>query len=255
MDWSRIKTVLIWIFAFVNLFLLSVYFDGTFTSKTIDEDVILGTVEILRQNNIAIDKETVPKNLDNVKICSVENKFADVKAMLEAVRNSSDEGVLNTENIEIDGENFTCKFKLDKEIRPEKLIKNSGLLSSGDYKKVEKDGEVYYYLSFENKVFFDSYIKVKITNGKNVEIFGKNWLGDKVSQESVAKIVSPAEILINFSTQYSGEKDVKVDSMTAGYFIGERNETVRATASPVWEISTSDGAKCYYDMRNGDLLK
>ena len=43
--------------------------------------------------------------------------------------------------------------------------------------------------------------------------------------------------------------------MTAGYFIGERNETVRATASPVWEISTSDGDKCYYDMRNGDLLK
>ena len=27
MDWSKIKTVLIWIFAFVNLFLLSVYFD------------------------------------------------------------------------------------------------------------------------------------------------------------------------------------------------------------------------------------
>ena len=216
--------------------------------------MILGTVEILRQNNIAIDKETVPKNLDNVKICSVENKFADVKSMLETACNSSDEGFLNTENIEIDGENFVCKLKLDKEIRPEKLIKKSGLLSNGDYKKVEKDGEVYYYLSFENKVFFDSYIKVK-SDGKNVEIYGKNWLGDKVSQESVAKIVSPAEILINFSTQYNGEKNVKINSMTAGYFIGERNETVRATASPVWEISTSDGDKCYYDMRNGDLLK
>ena len=254
MDWSKIKTVLIWIFAFVNLFLLSVYFVGTFTSKTLDEDVILGTVEILRQNNIEIDKETVPKNLDNVKICSVENKFADVKSMLETACNSSDEGFLNTENIEINGENFVCKLKLDKEIRPEKLIKKSGLLSNGDYKKVEKDGEVYYYLSFENKVFFDSYIKVK-SDGKNVEIYGKNWLGDKVSQESVAKIVSPAEILINFSTQYNGEKNVKINSMTAGYFIGERNETVRATASPVWEISTSDGDKCYYDMRNGDLLK
>lgn len=254
MDWSKIKTVLIWIFAFVNLFLLSVYFDGTFTSKTLDEDVILGTVEILRQNNITIDEATVPKNLDNVKICSVENKFEDTKEMLETVRNSSDSGFLNTENIEVDGENFVCKIKLEKEIKAEKLIKDSGLISYGDYKKVEKDDGVYFYLSFENKVFFDSYIKIK-SDGKNVEICGKNWLGDKVSQESVAKIVSPAEILINFSTQYDGEKNVKVNSMTAGYFIGERNETVRATASPVWEISTLDGAKYYYDMRNGDLLK
>lgn len=254
MDWSKIKTVLIWIFAFVNLFLLSIYFDVTFTSKTLEEDVITGTVEILRQNNITIDKETVPKNLDNVKICSVENKFADIKEMLETVSNSSGNNLLNSENLEIVGENFVCNLKLDKEIKPEKLIKESGLISYGDYKKVEKDKEVYFYLSFENKVFFDSYIKVK-SDGKNVEICGKNWLGDKVSQESVAKIVSPAEILINFSTQYDGEKAIKVNSMTAGYFIGSRNETVRATASPVWEISTSDGEKYYYDMRNGDLLK
>ena len=102
-------------------------------------------------------------------------------------------------------------------------------------------------------MFFDSYVQVETVDGKT-EVKGINWLGDRVAEEGVAEIVSPAEILINFSAQYDGGQQVVIKSITAGYYVGEREGIVRATASPVWQIMTEEGRKFYYDMRNGDLL-
>lgn len=265
MEWSRIKTILICVFIFVNLFLFSVYFKSMYTGKSVDRDVIANTVDILKQNNIDIDEDIIPVSYENVKICSVENRFANVKEMLEYVWENNDKddtAFFNRENTKVSGNSFICKADSDgnenignREHYAEKKLQNTGLLSSGNYKIVEKDGYVYFYLRFEDKVFFDSYIRVSVSSSGIKEIYGVNWLGDHISEEGVAETVSPAEILINFSSSHNFTDNVSVECMTYGYYTGERTETVRVTASPVWEITVSDGNKYYYDMRNGDLLE
>lgn len=265
MEWGRIKNILICVFIFVNLFLFSVYFKSMYTGKSVDSDIIADTVDILKQNNIDIDKDIIPVSYENVKICSVENRFANIKEMLEYVWENNDKedgSFFSRENTEFRGNSFVCKVDLDDnenmgnpEKYAEKKLRNAGLLSSGNYKMVEKDGYVYFYLRFEDKVFFDSYIRVSISPLGIEEIYGVNWLGDNISEEGVAKTVSPAEILINFSSSRNFTNTISVECMTYGYYTGERTETVRVTASPVWEITVSDGSKYYYDMRNGDLLE
>lgn len=241
MEWSRIKTILIWIFAIVNIFLLSIYFKETSTGNIISEEVVASTVEILKQSNVSVDKDIVPRRYENVKICNMENKYSDVKQMLAGAG-------IDESKVAIDGNGFTYIAK-DKDEADGVL----DLLLMSGYKKTEaQDGE-YYYLSFENKAFFDSFICVR-SNGESTEIIGKNWLGDRFSDEGVAKIVSPAEILIDFAAEYGGGEEITIKDITAGYYVGERTENVRVTAAPVWRITLSGGEEFYFDMRNGDIL-
>lgn len=241
MEWSRIKTILIWVFAIVNIFLLSIYFKETSSGNIISEDVVTSTVEILKQSNVTVDKDVIPRRYENVKICSVENKYSNINQMLGGVG-------IDDSKATVMGDCFWYIAETDEDA--DGVLER--FLTSGYKKTEEEDGE-YYYLSFENKVFFDSFICVRNKDGKT-EISGKNWLGDRFSDEGVSKIVSPAEILIDFAAEYGGREEISIKDITAGYYIGERLENVRVTAAPVWKITVSGGEEYYFDMRNGDKL-
>lgn len=263
MEWSKIKTILIFIFVLVNLFLFVMFFKGEYVDNTLSDEIIDNTVIILQQNNITADKSVMPKIHNNVKICIVENKYSTILDMLDAARQiSAQNGVdyLKEDNTVISGESFTCTVNSKEDISntfkyTKQEIVKTGLLEDIEYKAVEKNGYVYFYLKFQNKIFYDSYIRVRTTNQGIQEIYGYNWLGDVVAEGGISETVSLAEIIIDFALDAKFKKNVKLESVLPGYYIGERGETVRVTASPVWEISTSDGQVFYYDMRNGDFLK
>ena len=262
MEWSKIKTILICIFVVVNAFLFTVYFKGMYVDTTLDDQVVENTITILSQNNIAIDKYVMPKTHANAKVCSVENKYNSVSVMLEAARRISEEkGVqyLDDDSTKVRGNTFICAVNENNNVLnptkyAKKEMKKTGLLEDVEYSVHERDGYVYFYLKFEDKIFYDSYIRVNVTEKGIQEIYGHNWMGDTITEGGLAETVSPAQILIDFATDINTEKEITVDSVKAGYYIGDRDETVRVTAFPVWEITLSDGRIYYYDMRNGDLL-
>ena len=262
MEWSKIKTILICIFVVVNAFLFTVYFKNIYIDTALDEDVIENTIIILSNNNIKIDKDTVPKNHSDVKICTVENDYKSVSEMLEDARQLSSKSstdYLNPDNIKIKGNTFNCVVNENNNVsKPlkyaKKAMKNTGLLENAEYSVREKGEYVYFYLKFEDKIFYDSYIRVKVTENGISEIYGHNWLGDSTTEVGLAQTVSPAQILIDFATKTKTKETITIKSVKSGYFIGDRDETVRVTAFPVWEIVLDNGEIYYYDMRNGDLL-
>ena len=262
MEWSKIKTILIFIFLIVNAFLFTMYFKGIYKDTNLNQQVVEDTVSILARNNVSVDKSVMPKTHSNAKICNVENKYSTVSKMLDAARSFSKQNnvdYLNKERTDIHGNTFTCLVNETKPVSnyvkyAKKEMKKTGLLENADYSTVEKDGYLFFYLKFEDKIFYDSYIRVKTTENGIQEIYGNNWLGDSVTEGGMAETVSPAEILINFATRMNFDAKVDVDSIESGYYIGNRDETVRVTAFPVWKISLKNGDVYYYDMRNGDLL-
>lgn len=262
MEWSKIKTILIWVFASVNIFLFTMYFKGIYSGNNLSNEVIENTINILADNNVVITKDVVPKSHSNARVCNVENKYTSVSEMLDDARaNSEPEGMvyLSEKNVKIRGNTFTCKVNSDTKVSDtekyaKKEMKKTGLLKDVQYTVKEKNGYVYFYLSFDNKIFYDCYIRVKCTDRGIQEIYGHNWLGNSITEGGMAETVSPAEILINFAVQMKYPKQVTIESVEAGYYIGDRDETVMVTAFPVWEIKVSDGKVYYYDMRNGDLL-
>ena len=262
MEWSRIKTILIWIFASVNIFLFVIFFKGMYSGTELSDEVIENTVNVLSKNNVIISKDIVPKTLSNARICNVENKYSSVSDMLDYARrvcSKNDVAYLDEENTKIRGNNFTCTVNSDVNIsKPSSYakseMKKTGLLDNIEYIAEEKNGYVYFYLKYDNKIFYDCYLRVMCTKKGIQEIYGHNWLGDTITEGGMAETVSPAEILIDFAVQGKYSEPVKITDVEAGYYIGNREETVRVTAFPVWEITLSDGSVFYYDMRNGDLM-
>ncbi len=263
MEWGKIKTIFILIFVVVNLFLFVMFFKSEYVDNTLGDELIENTLTILEQNNVIADKSVMPKIHNNVRICTVENRYSSVDDMLKSARKiSAQNGVdyLNKNHTEINGISFVCTINQNVEVSnivkyTKKEIEKTGLLEEINYTVDEKDGCIYFYLKFEDKVFYDSYLRVKTTNKGIQEISGFNWLGDAVYEGGISETVSPVEILINFALSEEFDKKVELKGVKSGYYIGERGETVRVTASPVWEIATSDNQVFYYDMRNGDLLK
>ncbi|MBR5518885.1 MAG: two-component system regulatory protein YycI [Clostridia bacterium] len=262
MEWSKIKTILIWIFVIVNIFLFSMYFRDMYAGNEISDDVVSDTITVLAKNNVEITEDVMPRDLTDVKIFNVEKKYNSISELIENVKKtSSGNGIayFNDENVSVRGRNFTCTVNSngnvsDTEDHAEEELEKTGLLSDVDY-SVRKSGEyVYFYLKHDNMIFFDSYIRVKCTNKGIQEIYGNNWYCDKITEGSMAQTISPAQVLIDFAVQMQFEQKVKITKVEAGYYIGNREESVRVTAFPVWEISVSDGSVYYYDRRNGDLV-
>lgn len=262
MEWGRIKTILIWVFTFVNIFLFVVFFKGIYSGTELSDEVVTDTITVLSKNNVRISRDEVPKTLADVKICSVENKHSSASSMLEYARNfSAQKGVsyLAEENTVIDGNVFTCTVNSNKSVtnileHTKSEMRKTGLLEGIQYTTEEKNGYIYFHPEYDSKIFYDCYLRVKCTNSGIQEIYGHNWLGDTINEGGMAKTVSPAEILIDFAIQMDYKEPVTIINIESGYYVGDRTETVRVTASPVWEIIVSDGRVFYYDMRNGDLL-
>lgn len=265
MEWGKIKTVLIGVFAVINIFLLFAYFKGAYTGKTISAELIDDTVVILKNNDIVIDGKIIPVHYENAKICNVENKYANMSDVLEYIWSNENENTkkyLKKSSTDVSEDEFTSICNVDisnyntKTIQHIKAeIEQTGLLLNTNYKVVDNGDKIYFYAIYENKVFFDSYIRLSIRNDTIYEVYGKNWLGDRVTESSVAEVVSPIEILINFANEKSTDDRLTVTAMRSGYYIGRRGDTVRATASPVWEICVDNQKSYYFDMRNGDLLE
>ena len=262
MEWSKIKTILIWIFVVVNAFLFSVYLKGMYVDNTLDSEVIENTVEILKSHNIIIEKDLVPKIHDSVKVCNIENRYSSVSEVVEGAKNISLQNgkeLFNDENVRIEGNSFTIKVNEDKKVSKsvsyvKREMKDTGFLDNVEYSVKEMDGDVYFYLRFQDKIFYDSYIRVKASDKGIQEIYGHNWMGDSVTEGGFAETISPAQILIDFAIENGNTEKRAIKSIQSGYCIGDRDHTVRVTAFPVWEIILDNGDVYYYDMRNGDLV-
>ena len=257
MEWNKIKTILIVVFAVVNIFLFFVYYGG-FDNGALSDELVAQTVEVLELNNVGIDARLLKNNYESIKVCNVENSYANVKDVLDATlyQNSVLSGEIDTTRhsftfVPDEGSSF---YGLPSS-RAEKALKESGLLADVSYRKEQAEDGIYFYLKFEGKVFFDSYIFVRTKDDKIVSISAYNMLGDTVSEGSLAETVSLPEILINFATENSSQSRIDIVGLRTGYYVGTRGETVRVTAAPVWQIKTADNKVFYYDMRNGDLLK
>lgn len=257
MEWSKIKTILIVVFAIVNIFLFFVYF-GDFGSSALSDELIAQTIDVLEIKNVGIDAKLLKNNYESIKVCNVENSYANMQDVLDATLYQ--EQVLSGD-VDVSRNSFTftpdegSSFYNLPSSKVEKALKESGLLSDVSYRKEKTEDGVYFYLKFEGKVFFDSYIFVRTKDDYVVSISAYNMLGDTVSEGSLAETVSLPEILINFATENESAKRIDIVGLRTGYYVGTRSETVRVTASPVWQIKTSDNRVFYYDMRNGDLLK
>ena len=243
MNWFRIKTVLIVLFALINLYLAVTLFFAAGRENTISQEVCDTAVSMLSKNGIAVDKKQIPLSVSpmaNITLknvltgeflkaaeqmgCRVEKKqnqfsiFAPAGLSYEGNLESACAQWLGDLGINLSGAKFTAeenKFIITQSHRGFPIFENRLV--------VETDGEKP--LSVSGTWFTVSQAGSYRMNVKNaVYVFG-SFLGDAGGATAVADITLGYSGL-NFDSFYS-----------------------EITAVPVWRLTDNAGKTYYYDAR------
>ena len=267
--------VLIVLFLLVNIFLMVYYFGTLELNDNISDEAVENIVEILKNSNIIIDKELIPKEPYTAYTFEASNDYSSpAKVVAEARDKSHREGKryfdvscvkLSSEAFEYvaiqDGDRMEIGNVNDAQKYAKDILKVSGLIDGMQTvcETYEADGiyRVVFYRTQNDLKILDSYIEVETDDRSVRKIYAYNWLKDKISDVKMVSSTDITEILINFAFSEAGKisEPITVERLEYGYYLGSRGgETKTVTASPVWKIITDK--KVYYcDVRNGDVLE
>lgn len=270
MNWTKVKVILIILFALINLMLAGVLYskssdDSRFSEQTLDE-----IKAILKNNNIEVPDKLVSAETEVMSIpeatpvMSYESSFLNKIQSAAALNEKGDyiigstaisvyEDVVHFENsAETASENTGEK---EARLAAEKYFSELGIDISSGFEGASGNGDTLtlkYVQKYNGFDIFGAYGEVVVKGGavRNANIV---WyeISDKHIQS--AKIVSPAEALLDFAADKTrGEKGCAVVALELGYTAqSDSGASVRNTQLiPSAKITTDIGSEFFYDIRN-----
>ena len=261
MSWERVKTVLIFLFLAINIFLVSFMLMSINQTTEIDRTTVLGTVNVLESGGVTVDADIVPTSIpkyDNVDVYNIalDESFKGKAGSSLKISDSEFEIFYKYDVSDINEENIDKTVKgilKDLSIGTKRVvITHSG---QGDklYAKVRyKDGDM---------VFYEPYIAFyKADNGFNIKGY---WFTPKTEIEKsksrgqdMAYITS---ILVDFMS--NADREITEKTVISGIDIGysvQNYDTgsvhMSVPAVPAVRLMTEDGNEYYYNARTGEYL-
>ncbi|OQB11675.1 MAG: YycH protein [Firmicutes bacterium ADurb.Bin193] len=274
MEWSRVKSIMIGVFFIVNLVLFASYMGTTRTGMTINSETLENTVIILRNNNVSIDPELIPRKMQDIRVFDTLNRFEYAAAAVSSFWDKAQSlglDYFNPEATVTDGASFEYKPENPPTIKHfnertaqayakgivNKLELGGGMSVESDVSFEDGGYVVAFYQVYEDSRVLDTRLVFEIKGDAVTRIYGKNWLCEEVTGGGLSPVRPVTEILVNFAVAQNneGKGPLTISDVRLGYFIGDRNgKKSTITVVPVWRITVSSGEEFYYDARNGDLL-
>lgn len=270
MEWSRIKSILICVFAAANIFLFVVYISIN-SSPAVSEEAVENTVSILKANGVELDPALISRSIDQKKVCNVENLFENTEELAAyawSMAQQQQRDYFNPARTRVQDGAFSYKAEnpqaageISDAVKYAKAeLSSLGLLPKQYQTRTAEDGAhttVTFYLAFDGKPIFDIFLDVVVTPAGITELQGQNWLADQLSESGMADAQSMAELLITFASDAALDRpeQTRITSIDEGYYVGTRTEKLKTTVVPALKIMLSDGSAYYYDARNGVLLQ
>lgn len=277
MDWAKAKSILIFVFLALNIFLIVNLGLTNYGSNT-SRDAILNTVKILNNKGITLTCAIPVYNSDTPKL-SYENSGLDRAKIAAVILGDKTISVdSQKENIELVSGNKVLKYKgfnnliytnakptekinISNRNEVEKCLKN--FLNSLDIPASE-------YYTDEYKINSDGNISVVLRDKYKKLVFFDNCATFVVSKEGIIsldctfrKIIKPTtkkypiiavyEILLK---NFNINKNIIITGIDLGWYIGDKNEAdiKGASAQTAWRIITKEGEKFYFNAYSGDRL-
>ncbi|MBZ4647318.1 MAG: hypothetical protein JG777_2807 [Clostridia bacterium] len=279
MYWSRVKTILIILFLCINIFLLVSMMVSVNRTITISSETVEDTVQVLKKNNIEIEKNIIPTKMHNLPLLEMVNPEQDPKALAAKIlgdgfKQQGDKYTLDKKTLAIRG----CEFSYSDEA-PSQTINDLNELTAENYAKkelekfgahlkyavtakVQRQGDekysVTFYQEFSGREIFENYITVILTPQGLISMEGY-WLIPKKFTTEKLPIRHVTGILIDFLRNDERPKDRKltVTDISLGYHrVDPKNSYIKeTTAIPAWRITTDDGQVYYYEATTGNYIK
>lgn len=279
MDWSRAKTILIFIFLILNIFLVYNI------SKQENKDIVVTQQEIsdikaiLEKSNIEL-KATISNKIKPKSFLKIEDFIYKEEDLANRFFGSM-EGVTKTnipnavvykkgsKSIEI----YSDKKLIYKDEAPtdniEGFSKSKAINYVQNYLKTmgiySKDAVVdrfdnvnyQYKINFKQELkgnqIFASYMNIELSN-KGITRIERVWVKPVEFFDAPKDIKAPTEILLIFAKDFTNKEKVSIDAISLGYYFPlEDFKNATVSAIPAWKIELSTGQIFFYNAYDGYL--
>ncbi len=269
MEWKKAKTILIWLFVIVDMFLLTYGLFVNFGNNKVDFE---GLKSVLEGNNIVFSENIKISNRNSIFVHEYKRPVISEKLKEELMGNYDETGdgrysskdkksIMKTDGSEFFYENKSPDFKgfekLDKKNSDkilEKYLKLFGIEKYADISDIsEKDGQYFVSCVFktEGLEIFSSSLTFVISKKGIHKIYGTLSIAD--TQNGYKFELSNIEtILLNFSRNTGGEKNkkIQIEEIKLGCYLSDYENAVTSQALPVYMIRTNENIYIY-DAREG----
>ncbi len=274
MNWSKVKTILIVLFLGVNIFLLTSMMISANKTIMISSETLDNTIEILNKNNIEIDRELIPKKVENLSFLVVRNTFQDTNSIVQQLLGKgysiqiNDDVITFTKGpqiIKITGFKFeyidtTSDAKISKfddttlEEHARKFLEKLRFNLQYIYlSKIEQKDENTYRLTFMQKYadakVYGNDIIVEITSGNHVRVKGYGIEPVELIEKIPSRQVTGALIEFIREEERAKEQKTTITDISIGYYIQNINDEWEfrdLIIEPSWRIVSDDGKSYYY---------
>ncbi len=267
MKWSRAKTIFIYIFIFVNIFLFTVYKMNSSEGKQISTENVIA---VLINYNISAEPavfESLPKKVKQVEAINISSDEDFLKNLM-GKEYKSEKGIVTSEGKTLDITSFYAEYingspkdrkfsGINKHNAPGKVI--SYLSKTGVNKKnlyaervsnsKDKFGVVAGY-EYDGKKIFTKPLLVTASKSGVEKIYGP-FLTFIEIEKRYYNTISGESALIDYLSFYgSGYKTpVELTNVNNGYYIPMNQGSVSSYAIPAYEFVFSNNETIYLDAR------
>lgn len=262
MNWPRVKTILIFLFLFVDIILLASIIIPSVSMSRIPQQTIDNTVKVLAQRGIEISPEIIPSRRESMAIIELYNIWPDRPALAEKLigKASSADGVVylaDTKTLTLNESGFEYKNSSSDKTIAHELIEMGIDVRENLYE--EGTSSIRAWQAMDGKKIFESEIYAAKTDSM-VTVSGFWIIPDRengVIKNTPDTLLDVTGVLIDFINNPVRESTVKITSVEIGYSAGSAyrdTEHKLVSVSPAYKISTDTGSYYMYDAFSGNFL-
>lgn len=271
MNQIRIKGVFIVLFLVINLFLAHLLYQAQWQETSMSEATVAHAVSVLEQRNVLVDGALIPRSSQKMREVSVKNVTEEssefVAALMAGGWNRQEDAsfVKGEESITFGEGRFTYEGQLSLEeglsgnelsAAVQKQLKRLSLNLKGiklkTIEQVDAGALLEYVQTYDGYEIFGTELSVLVEDSCIVSVSGI-WLEPVNTHSKRQDTLFATEALIRFAEDGKRPPTVRITEIRSGYYISEIDENVAHKVMqmlPVFQITTSSGAKFYYDARS-----
>lgn len=269
MNWYKVKTALIVLFTFINVFLVTTIIYNRVKNHREEQKLRETTVSVLEKNNISMAVDRLPEKSNDMRIVPVVSVTADKQGMAESLTGIgqpvSDDGVYaeyvsGGKKLTIKNTFFHFEDSSAEAVSPSQDVVKSttsqlaGLGFNMEHAVYASQGEeILYTIQIDGKKLFAN--GMRVVPGKNgpASISG-NWVEIQDTDGKAFPVRPAHEALLDFLRDpiRPTDRPVTITAIELGYSIlmGDENVNyITSDAVPTWRIETNGKINFYYDAR------
>ncbi len=278
MSWSKVKTLLIILFLFLNIFLAYNLYYKNGTSGEISTRTIEETVEILKRNNVEIDKSIISRKTRKIKkveiLNSIDTHYSLAKSLIGECYKTEDGytgelGEIKYKEVAFEYVNYdkTNKKSITESNAIDvavKFLKEKGFeIKSADVRdflKNDKNYIVKFGKSIGDYPVYESYLTVKISS--DGMLLGAEGYWPQVknnSGDTNVEVVNETTVLINLLSleEFNYGIENTIVDIQLGYTLGSQPETetpILLTLLPSYRVILKNGENYIFDAKTGEFV-